>query len=309
MELEARIGNAIRDTLELGSAIMDRIVGVAPGGRNIEYSATGKTLKDENRIAGHVKIIGMPHRPMPERGVYEDATWTEFMFRVQFVLHDDLDRGKPERAVYQALVSLFKRRRFFGETLQDPEGNLPNRDGEVEVAPEVVQVVAESRRAWDARIMVRVCHRTDLQEEEDVKAHKKIVTLAELQAIGAFANGIIDMPALPGGSFPIAAFARNLGDAFTHPETFTSGGLQARIFMGGFSVFAAAAKGLQNANDRAQQSGGLADVSGSDGRANYYDAWTPQIVFDLSATGDPEFGDLGGGAAGIEIVLLYASAP
>lgn len=138
------------------------------------------------------------------------------------------------------------------------------------------------------------------------RAVKKTFTVAELNALGAVASGDISIGTeIPAGGVPMAAFARNLGNALTTSVGSVSGltaSIRTRIGAAN-TVAASTMTTLQTANRRSFTYMNITTSDADD--FDVWAAWTPQVAFNLSASGGANMSTLTGLAAGIEVTLVY----
>jgi hypothetical protein len=134
-------------------------------------------------------------------------------------------------------------------------------------------------------------------EEEDMATLTKIITLAELQALGGVDSANLPMDGeLPAGSYPVALHARNLGTAFTGANVsglFVSIANQTDFVP---NMHIANNAGRARLLDGFSSTGGVALWPHNGG--------TP--LLSLAVDGGADFVDLTGGDDGIEVVLVYA---
>jgi hypothetical protein len=146
-------------------------------------------------------------------------------------------------------------------------------------------------------------------EEEDMATLTKIITRAELNALGSDTFGVIPFDKeLPAGSYPVAMHARNLGTAFTGTgvsdlEVAIVGQTYGvnRMHEAGLAGRANLLDGIEGAGDGPPQ-GAPGDGTG--------DLWPheggqPLIACSLGSSG-VDFDGVTGGDDGIEVVLVYA---
>lgn len=164
MELEQRLGERVVSSLQAANTVLDSIVAGAAGSRNIEYSDEPGQLKDEKRVPGYVLVGLLNPQPLPTAGKYVEYMRTRFRYRLEFHLKDDKARTLPGRKAYQAVVKALGNPVTFFTGITDTEGNLGSLDGDLDIDPQVREIVSQGLTRYEVEIGVSVWHKTALTE-------------------------------------------------------------------------------------------------------------------------------------------------